>query len=101
MSELNLLVVNVGNSRTQLGQFVGTELRQQIQLENTTLPPLVPPIIVPLGGPAGVPGAGGLTVTEDVTTSIGVEVFLQFMIADPGGPQGFSFTNGLRLSLDP
>ena len=41
MSELNLLVVNVGNSRTQFGQFVGTDLRRQMHLDNTAVPPLV------------------------------------------------------------
>lgn len=45
MSELNLLVVNVGNSRTQLGEFVGTDLRRQMHLDNTAVPPIVHQVV--------------------------------------------------------
>ncbi len=45
MSELHLLVVNVGNSRTQLGQFVGADLRRQTHLDNTAVPPIVHQVV--------------------------------------------------------
>lgn len=41
MSELNLIAINVGNTRTQVGQFAGTELRRTERLDNDSVPALV------------------------------------------------------------
>lgn len=41
MSELNLIAINVGNSRTQVGQFAGTELLRHEHLNNDSVPAIV------------------------------------------------------------
>ena len=43
---------------------------------------------------------GFLNLTSDVSSGVGAEIYLQFMIQDPGGPNGFSFTEGLRMNID-
>ena len=45
MSELNLIAISVGNSRTQFGQFVGTDLRRQQRLENTDVPTIIQQVV--------------------------------------------------------
>lgn len=45
MSELNLIAINVGNSRTQVGQFAGTELRRHEHLVNDSVPAIVQRIV--------------------------------------------------------
>jgi type III pantothenate kinase len=45
MSELNLIAISVGNSRTQLGQFVGAELRQHEHLDNDSVPAIVQRVV--------------------------------------------------------
>ncbi len=45
MSELNLLVISVGNSRTQIGQFAGTDLRRQQRIENDDVPSIVHQVV--------------------------------------------------------
>lgn len=41
MSELNIIAINVGNRRTQVGQFAGTNLRRQQRLDNGDVPSIV------------------------------------------------------------
>ena len=41
MSELNIIAINVGNRRTQVGQFAGTDLRRQQCLDNGDVPSIV------------------------------------------------------------
>ncbi len=45
MSELNLIAINVGNSRTQVGQFIGTELRRLEHLDNDSVPAIVQQVV--------------------------------------------------------
>jgi type III pantothenate kinase len=45
LSELNLIAISVGNSRTQFGQFAGTDLRQQQHLDNTDVPAIIQQVV--------------------------------------------------------
>jgi len=52
-------------------------------------------------GTAGVAGAGGFDLPVKITAPVlvGVPLYLQVFVADPGAPQGVSLTNGLELVL--
>ncbi len=45
MSELNIIAINVGNSRTQVGQFAGTDLHRQQYLDNDDVPSIVQQVV--------------------------------------------------------
>ncbi len=45
MSELNIIAINVGNRRTQVGQFAGTDLRRQQRLDNGDVPSIVQQVV--------------------------------------------------------
>ncbi len=45
MSELNIIAINVGNSRTQVGQFAGMELRWDERLDNDSVPAIVQHVV--------------------------------------------------------
>ncbi len=45
MSELNIIAINVGNSRTQVGQFAGMELRGDEHLDNDNVPAIVQHVV--------------------------------------------------------
>jgi hypothetical protein len=53
-----------------------------------------------LGGSVGVPGDGTLDVpVGDVSSMLGLDLYLQYTALDNGAPAGISFTNGTLLSI--
>ena len=45
MGELNIIAINVGNSRTQVGQFAGMELLSDEHLDNDSIPAIVQHVV--------------------------------------------------------
>ncbi len=45
MGELNIIAINVGNSRTQVGLFAGMELRSDERLDNDSIPAIVQHVV--------------------------------------------------------
>ncbi len=45
MAELNIIAINVGNSRTQIGRFIGMELRDDDCLDNDSVPAIVQHVV--------------------------------------------------------
>jgi hypothetical protein len=57
-----------------------------------------------LGGEPGVPGAGALSLPAPIPPDaalLGVELYLQALVADPQGAGGLTHTQGLRLTICP
>jgi hypothetical protein len=57
-----------------------------------------------LGGTAGVPGAGALSLPAPIPDDallLGLQLYVQALVADPGGAGGLTHTQGLRLTICP
>jgi len=58
--------------------------------------------ITPIGGAAGVPGQGMLFIPTPIPNDsqlVGLEVYFQFLVADPVASGGIAHTEGLRIAI--
>jgi hypothetical protein len=64
--------------------------------------PILTMFPIAVGGTPGAAGAGELhfgAALPDAPSLVGTEFSLQAVLADPGGPQGFAFSNGAAIVL--
>ena len=84
------------------GQLLIGASQASVPLAGGTLLVALPWVMVPLVTPGIGAGAGALEIPvfiQDDPSLQGVQLYAQAVLADAGGPQGYSWSNGLSVSF--